>query len=266
MSERELYTGCNALNAYLRTYNNKSYRSFLVHNQDIIISSLSMNFNWNDIDRTWTRREAENFLEQKNFADLKEKLSWLRHPNFVIGKVCWFWRRDWICIFTLNKKDNAHEHGSLQVYWNALIKDYKKTQLKGFAYKIIYYKTPEQIPEYLEHSSPEPYCSFCSEEQGSSKNRTDNSDKHYECDVHENSFDYNNDTHYSDSNDENTVTHYEGSGSGPGSSSDSGSGPDSGSGSGSGSGPHQRVRDSCYYPLVEKIHLHNKSTIPADDQ
>ncbi|RHZ48015.1 hypothetical protein Glove_562g19 [Diversispora epigaea] len=76
MSERELYTGCNALIAYLRAYNNKSYHSFLVHNRDIIISSLSMNFNWNDIDRTWIRnflREAENFLEQKNFADLKEK-------------------------------------------------------------------------------------------------------------------------------------------------------------------------------------------------
>ncbi|RHZ48047.1 hypothetical protein Glove_562g24 [Diversispora epigaea] len=68
----------------------------------------------------------------------------------------------------------------------------------------------------LERSSPELYCPFCSEEQGSSKNRTDNSDEHYEYDdVHKNildkhSFDHDNDTYHSDSNDENTNTHYEG--------------------------------------------------------
>ncbi|RHZ47102.1 hypothetical protein Glove_593g23 [Diversispora epigaea] len=79
MSERgthEPYVGYDALIYYLQN-SNKSYRSFLKSKRDVLISSLSVNSNWNDTDRTWTRnflREAENLLDQKNFADLKEKV------------------------------------------------------------------------------------------------------------------------------------------------------------------------------------------------
>ncbi|RHZ71234.1 hypothetical protein Glove_261g6 [Diversispora epigaea] len=132
MSEREPYTGYSVVPQFLKL------------NRDIIISSLSVNFNWNDIDRTWTRnflREAENFLDQKNFADLKEKSA---GSGGGIGYV------------------NSEQHGQgLQVYWNALIKDYKKTQLKGFVYKIIYYKTPERIQKVYKKSD---LCGVCREE------------------------------------------------------------------------------------------------------
>ncbi|CAG8659379.1 9956_t:CDS:2, partial [Diversispora eburnea] len=49
----------------------------------------------------------------------------------------------------------------LRIYWDALIKDYKRTQLKGFAYKIIYYETPERIPE--EHQKSD-LCGVCRKE------------------------------------------------------------------------------------------------------
>ncbi|CAG8530604.1 5866_t:CDS:2, partial [Funneliformis caledonium] len=112
----------------------------------------------------------------------------------------------------------------LQHFWKGVINDYKRTQLKRFAYKIIYYETPGRIPEEhqksdlcgicrkellpqliehitiltcghlfhwqcLERISPEPCCPFCSEEQGSTKKRTiDNSDERYEYDDHDNDY------------------------------------------------------------------------------
>ncbi|CAG8631533.1 13292_t:CDS:2 [Acaulospora morrowiae] len=99
----------------------------------------------------------------------------------------------------------------LTPYWDGIIKEYKRTQLKGFAYKIIYYETPERIPEEYQKSDlcgvcreellpqltdsitiltcghvfhckclgREPVCLFCSEEQGSTKH-TFNSNECYE--------------------------------------------------------------------------------------
>ncbi|CAG8566309.1 10817_t:CDS:2 [Diversispora eburnea] len=42
----------------------------------VLIFSLSVNSNWNNIDHAWSANflnEAKNLLDQENFADLKEK-------------------------------------------------------------------------------------------------------------------------------------------------------------------------------------------------
>ncbi|RHZ47246.1 hypothetical protein Glove_586g44 [Diversispora epigaea] len=124
--------GYNALIDYLQNSNNKSYRSFLESKRDVLISSLSVNSNWNDTDRIWTTnflREAENFLDQENFVILKEKVKYE-----CSGK--------W-----------------LKPYWDSIIKEYKRNfVLKCFAYKII---NPEEIPENYQNQT---ICEMCRKE------------------------------------------------------------------------------------------------------
>ncbi|RHZ82014.1 hypothetical protein Glove_115g106 [Diversispora epigaea] len=219
----ESYVGYNALIDYLQTYNNKSYRSFLELNRDIIISSLTAVCDWNDLDNSWATRFL--YEAKKLGTTLDQKVKYERSGKWLMP------------------------------YWKGIIEQHKRTQLKSFAYKIIYYETPEQIPEEnqksdlcgicheellpqlteniailtcahlfhwkcLGHTSLEPSCPFCSEEHESTKKwAIDNSDERYEYDNHNNdyydndhgisleehSFDHDNGNHHIDNQDNSEI-------------------------------------------------------------
>ncbi|CAG8734195.1 17732_t:CDS:2, partial [Acaulospora morrowiae] len=136
---RELYIGYNALIDYLQTYNNKSYRSFLELNRNTIISAIvssTTRLNWNDLDNAWSTISAQ----VQTLAFGKGLLILGKGIDYVTFERSCKW---------------------LMPYWDGIIKDYKRAQLKSFAYKIIYYETPEQIPEENQKSD---LCGICHEE------------------------------------------------------------------------------------------------------
>lgn len=221
MSSGSNYPGYDALVTYLRYQVKRSYRGFLELNRNVIIASLSSNLDTEELDNLWSCHflcEAKEILTQENreesFVKLKEKVEFERSCKW------------------------------LKQYWDGVIKDYRRTQLKRFAYKIIYYETPERIPEEhqksdlcgicrnellpqltehitiltcghlfhwqcIERISFEPCCPFCSEEQGSTKKRTiDNSDERNEYDDHDNDYyNRNNDSDHGNSLDEHSFDH-----------------------------------------------------------
>ncbi|RHZ75841.1 hypothetical protein Glove_209g158 [Diversispora epigaea] len=125
MSEREThepYVGYGALKNYLKTYENKSYCSFLGNNRNIIISSIissKTHFNWNDLDNLWAGRFLSEAIKLNTTLD--EKVKYERSGKW------------------------------LKPYWNNIIKEYKRNfALKCFVYKII---NPEQIPENYQNQT-----------------------------------------------------------------------------------------------------------------
>ncbi|CAG8551037.1 6148_t:CDS:2, partial [Diversispora eburnea] len=91
-------------------------------------------YDWKELDNSWALKflqEAERLEGQENFTNLKEKVE--------IERSC-----KW-----------------LKPYWDDVIKEYRRTQLKRFAYKIIYHETPEQIPEKNQKLD---LCGICNKE------------------------------------------------------------------------------------------------------
>ena len=124
-----------ALTSYLKKRRGKSsYRGFLAIHRDDIIALPSSFSTWKNVDDFWALnflKEAEK-LDKSAFDDLKERVRFflfckgrvtprrirsdsgellsLTHLvstqalnsgalNLLLVKVCWFWRRNWLCTF-----------------------------------------------------------------------------------------------------------------------------------------------------------------------
>ncbi|PKY53241.1 hypothetical protein RhiirA4_471341 [Rhizophagus irregularis] len=131
----EPYIGYNTLVAYLESRTNWSYRGFLEQNHNIMVASSHSNSNWNDLDISWSRRfltEAQKLGQ--GFAELEQKVESERNRN------------------------------GLQSYWEGIINEFKRiSELKGFAYKIIFHENPNCIPEEFNPQNLY-YCGICKEE------------------------------------------------------------------------------------------------------
>ncbi|CAB5199813.1 unnamed protein product [Rhizophagus irregularis] len=131
----EPYIGYNTLVAYLESRTNWSYRGFLEQNHNIMVASSHSNSNWNDLDISWSRRfltEAQKLGQ--GFAELEKKVESERNRN------------------------------GLQSYWEGIINEFKRiSELKGFAYKIIFHESPNCIPEEFNPQNLY-YCGICKEE------------------------------------------------------------------------------------------------------
>src|ERR1044071_2797725 len=82
------YAGYDELDLYLKQHRNKSLLSFLTHNRDVIVSSLTFSVisHWSDLHNSWASRflyEAKR-IDESGFASLEKK----------------------VCYFILQSKDN----------------------------------------------------------------------------------------------------------------------------------------------------------------
>lgn len=126
----EPYVGYNALVYYIQKQKKMSYRGFLEHHQDLIMSSLSVNSKWKIIDRTWAQkflREAEVHLDKEKLVTLKMKV------------------------------DAERAKDGLQTYWKSIIEQHERASvlnnLKEFAYKIISLESPDLVPDEFDPNS-----------------------------------------------------------------------------------------------------------------
>ncbi|RHZ54575.1 hypothetical protein Glove_426g12 [Diversispora epigaea] len=107
-------------------------------NRDVIISSLTVICDWNDLDNGWATkflREAERLEDQENFKNLKDKSAGSEGGiGYVKLERCGF---------------------GLRTYWKGIIEQHKRdnarARLKIFAYKVISYDA-QQIPEEFQES------------------------------------------------------------------------------------------------------------------
>ncbi|GBC09044.1 hypothetical protein RclHR1_08580003 [Rhizophagus clarus] len=144
MSDHEIhepYTCYNTLIAYLRSRTNRSYRGFLELNRDVIASSLSSDLNWNDLDNAWSSRFLD---EAERTVDFGGKVDYV--PFFITKQ-----KVALLTLLTLKQVESEQNGNGLKEYWKQVIKEHIRNsaqiQLKGFAYKIIFYENLERIPE-----------------------------------------------------------------------------------------------------------------------
>ncbi|CAG8590637.1 14787_t:CDS:10, partial [Acaulospora morrowiae] len=137
MSENEPYVGYNALIDYLQAQNNKSYRSFLELNREVIISSLSVNSDWKELDNCW----AANFLREAE-----------RFGGSNVGRVTSSRVTYYMCLgsgellFLILVKSERGGNG-LKAYWKEIIKQHKRNELRDQI-------CPKQTPNHCESNEP----------------------------------------------------------------------------------------------------------------
>ncbi|CAG8563283.1 11461_t:CDS:2 [Diversispora eburnea] len=155
MSERgthEPYFGYNALVDYLQIYNNKSYRSFLELNRNTIISSIlssTTRFSWNDLDNLWAGRFICEGTKFDTSLDKKPIVDTINREGDEIGE------------YDYNNPPPSRRSVISSPYF--LHQNNVRARLKRFAYKVIFYDAPQQIPEEVD-TQESVLCGVCLDE------------------------------------------------------------------------------------------------------